>query len=1474
MLLMTMLTSIGAWATVPPLSGSGTANDPYVIDCDQDWNTFAYEGNAAIYWASGVHVKLGADIGTTTPVTATVGTSTNKYQGIFNGNGKELRVNLDIDEDYAAPFRYVDGATIKLLHLKGNVYTEGHYGGGLIGKASGNVEVKYCLIGSWIENKIAGDCYHGGFVGKAENGSHVTFTNCKYGGYIENANEIAYPGKCAGFVGYRDDTGRLTFTSCYMSGTLNVSDAASGSSTFYNNVNDSYVTFTMSYYRNGYGSVSQGTAKGSMSNEELVAALGSAWDTSVDPIIDPKDVGIATITGVQSLYYNDGNLNIDYTVTTVDGIELRHGNFKDVITTYIDNETGEESYYYTNAGTHTYTMKVCGNDQYKGTNTSVTFTVSDGKIKETITELLDGIPYVVNNDVTVSERITVNGTVVLNIAEGKTLTAPKGIELSAGNQLTINGSGTLIINDCDDKKAGIGAESFGTLIINSGTINVTGGLSAAGIGGDWKSTADGTITINGGTVNATGGYRGAGIGGGNYGYCGTITINGGQVTATGGLGTAGIGPDPSKTSGSVTLGWTNATDFIEVTAGASSSGRGYSNGIETLAFATGDQGKFVIDGENIAATMTNILDGCKIIPKTAAMDNNIAYATISGVNSDYQYTGTAIIVNPSLTDVNGNALVEGTHYTTVLRKSNNDEVSKVENDYQVTDADTYTFTFTGMSDYAGTSKTLTFKILALAKPTNLKQTDYSETSATLSWTKKGSETKWTVEYSTDNTFASGVTSVNVTTTSIVLDGLTAEQTYYARVRASVGDGGSDWTDAVPFYTTAKTWIGYGSLSAENLPTYTQENYCLSQQIYTAVEMGNTASIVESLDFMLTSNACTRNFDIYMVHTDKTNFTANNDWISYTDDDKVFSGNVTFNEKVWTTITFNKKFVYNGTQNVALIVVDKTNSSTSNYAKFRTYSVGEDYTYIYQTSSYPIDITSTSGYQLPLRSQIRLLKTDVNMVSLADDADNTTTLNNNDGDKSVVTLDGRTIYCDGDWNTLCLPFDMTAEQIAASPLAGFTIKEMLTTSSLDNTGKLTLNFNNATTIEAGKPYILKYTPDLLIHNASDWDTFANNVTAGTESYEGKVVKLADDFDNSVAVTTMAGDNNTNRFKGTFDGNGKTLNIALTPTKAYGAPFCNIDGATIKNLKVEGTINSSEWYIGGIVGSTHGDVTIENCECKVVITSTYSPAVIGGIVSWVFDGTTTIKNCLFSGSLSGMFNGGIVNDVYGGIAKISNCLFAPSSIADTDTDHSQVILRQREYSGSFSIQKCYYNSVGGANYGNSNGGEVANADNEQLLADLGDGWEIVSGNVVPKMKGSDIVNPVFTGVTINAATPTEVTSNDGQVNFMGQYSPFTIDDSNIKSIILLGSNNKLGYSSNPRTLRAFRAHFFIPTTATARSFELNFGDDDETTGVFQIENGELKVKTLNSGWYTLGGLKLQGEPTEKGVYIYNGKKVVLK
>jgi len=75
------------------------------------------------------------------------------------------------------------------------------------------------------------------------------------------------------------------------------------------------------------------------------------------------------------------------------------------------------------------------------------------------------------------------------------------------------------------------------------------------------------------------------------------------------------------------------------------------------------------------------------------------------------------------------------------------------------------------------------------------------------------------------------------------------------------------------------------------------------------------------------------------------------------------------------------------------------------------------------------------------------------ISLADNADNRTAISNNDGNLADVTLQGRTLYRDGDWNTLCLPFSL--DNIYGTCLQGATMKTLESTSFSD--GTLTMNF---------------------------------------------------------------------------------------------------------------------------------------------------------------------------------------------------------------------------------------------------------------------------------------------------------------------------------------------------------------------------------------------------------------------------------
>ena len=96
------------------------------------------------------------------------------------------------------------------------------------------------------------------------------------------------------------------------------------------------------------------------------------------------------------------------------------------------------------------------------------------------------------------------------------------------------------------------------------------------------------------------------------------------------------------------------------------------------------------------------------------------------------------------------------------------------------------------------------------------------------------------------------------------------------------------------------------------------------------------------------------------------------------------------------------------------------------------------------------------------------------ITLVDNADNSEVLSTYNGKYvSSATLQGRTLYKDGDWNTLCLPFSLAS--LTDTPLEGATVKTLISTAFDD--GTLTLNFtedaNNLTSIEAGKPYIVKW-----------------------------------------------------------------------------------------------------------------------------------------------------------------------------------------------------------------------------------------------------------------------------------------------------------------------------------------------------------------------------------------------------------------
>jgi hypothetical protein len=146
--------------------------------------------------------------------------------------------------------------------------------------------------------------------------------------------------------------------------------------------------------------------------------------------------------------------------------------------------------------------------------------------------------------------------------------------------------------------------------------------------------------------------------------------------------------------------------------------------------------------------------------------------------------------------------------------------------------------------------------------------------------------------------------------------------------------------------------------------------------------------------------------------------------------------------------------------------------------------------------------------------------------------------------------------------------------------------------------------------------------------------------------------------------------------------------------------------------------------------------------------------------------------------------------------------------------------------------------------------------------------------------NIVNPVFDNVTISNAT---FNVSTGYADFIGTYSPVSIYTAR-KTNLYLSDGNTLYYpTAEDFKVNAFRAYFQLKQGLTAgepnsnqagvRAFKLNFGGDDNATGI--ITTNSTNSTNSDNVWYTIDGRKLNGKkPTQRGIYINNGKKVVIK
>ena len=144
---------------------------------------------------------------------------------------------------------------------------------------------------------------------------------------------------------------------------------------------------------------------------------------------------------------------------------------------------------------------------------------------------------------------------------------------------------------------------------------------------------------------------------------------------------------------------------------------------------------------------------------------------------------------------------------------------------------------------------------------------------------------------------------------------------------------------------------------------------------------------------------------------------------------------------------------------------------------------------------------------------------------------------------------------------------------------------------------------------------------------------------------------------------------------------------------------------------------------------------------------------------------------------------------------------------------------------------------------------------------------------------ISDPVFRNVIINNIH-SDVTISDETATFHGIFDPLEITGED-RSILYLGANNKLYYPSNAMTIGAFRAYFQLngitvgdPTQGESlNAILLNFPDEN-ATGIEDVKGNNGIKEVSDDNWFTPDGRKLNGKPNVKGIYIHNGRKIVIK
>ena len=241
-----------------------------------------------------------------------------------------------------------------------------------------------------------------------------------------------------------------------------------------------------------------------------------------------------------------------------------------------------------------------------------------------------------------------------------------------------------------------------------------------------------------------------------------------------------------------------------------------------------------------------------------------------------------------------------------------------------------------------------------SSPLNVTVSQITGTSALVTWDPAVfGATNYTVEYSQDSLDTWTVEVVDGT--QFMISNLDPTTTYNVMVYSNCDISTAD-TVTKTFTTKCLVGgdlqIGEGTSTTSYFPEYCLYNYSYTQQIYLSSEMNGAAAISSIAFEAYTIANANRHLKIYLMHTTSA---SNDSWLNATTAQLVYDGTPTLTTG-WNTFNFTTPFQYDGTSNLAVIVIDATGSwNGTNYFYCHSTNPGLS-RYNYQDSN-PYDITS-------------------------------------------------------------------------------------------------------------------------------------------------------------------------------------------------------------------------------------------------------------------------------------------------------------------------------------------------------------------------------------------------------------------------------------------------------------------------------------------------------------------------------------